>query len=236
VREAALRRRWCVSVWPTPAAAQQAGMATEDFAAFVHRALFLDREDPVAAWLALRDRQAALVERLTSAREIHIEAEGTDLTLSVAGRAWINSDGRRNMPSGEVFTGPVETSAEGRIRFGIPSSPRGVEVAGIELEFREGVVVSARAERGDEVLQAALATDDGARRLGELGIGTNPGIDRPVGQILFDEKIGGTVHLALGRSYPETGATNESALHWDMICDLRNGGRITADGEPIPGS
>jgi aminopeptidase len=234
VREAALRRRWCVSVWPTPAAAQQAGMATEDFAAFVRRALFLDREDPVAAWLELRDRQAALVERLTSAREIHIEAEGTDLTLSVAGRAWINSDGRRNMPSGEVFTGPVETSTEGRIRFGIPSSPRGVEVAGIELEFREGVVVSARAERGDEVLQAALATDDGARRLGELGIGTNPGIDRPVGQILFDEKIGGTVHLALGRSYPETGGTNESALHWDMICDLRNGGRITADGEPIP--
>ena len=137
------------------------------------------------------------------------------------------------MPSGEVFTGPVETSAEGRIRFDIPSSPRGVEVGGIELEFREGVVVSARADRGDEVLQAALATDDGARRLGELGIGTNFGIDRPVGQILFDEKIGGTVHLALGRSYPETGGTNESALHWDMICDLRRGGRITADGASL---
>ena len=233
VREAALRRRWCVTVWPTPAAAQQAGMATEDFAAFVRRALFLDRDDPMAAWHELRDRQAALVERLSNAQEIRIEAEGTDLTLSVAGRTWINSDGRRNMPSGEVFTGPVETSAEGRIRFDVPSSPRGVEVAGIELEFREGVVVSARADRGDDVLQAALATDDGARRLGELGIGTNFGIDRPVGQILFDEKIGGTVHLALGRSYPETGGTNESALHWDMICDLRDGGRISADGEPV---
>jgi aminopeptidase len=233
MREVALRRRWCVTVWPTPAAAQQAGMATRDFAAFVRRALFLDRDDPVAAWQALRDRQAALVERLSSAGEIRIEAEGTDLTLSVAGRTWINSDGRRNMPSGEVFTGPHERSAEGRIRFDIPSSPRGVEVAGIELEFREGVVVSARAERGDEVLQAALATDEGARRLGELGIGTNFGIDRPVGQILFDEKLGGTVHLALGRSYPETGGTNESALHWDMICDLRHGGRLTADGEPV---
>jgi aminopeptidase len=155
------------------------------------------------------------------------------LTLSVAGRGWVNSDGHRNMPSGEVFTGPVETSAEGRIRFGVPSSPRGVEVAGIELEFREGRVVSARADRGDEVLQAMLATDDGARVLGELGIGTNRGVDRPIGSILVDEKMGGTVHLALGRSYPETGGTNESAIHWDMICDLRAGGRLTADGEPV---
>ena len=233
IREAALRRRWCSTLWPTPAGAQQAGMATPEFAAFVRRATFLDRDDPIAAWRELRDAQAALVERLSRASEIRIEAEGTDLVLSVAGRTWINSDGRRNMPSGEVFTGPVETSAEGRIRFGVPSSPRGVEVAGIELELREGVVVAARADRGDDVLQATLATDDGARRLGEIGIGTNPGIDRPVGAILFDEKIGGTVHLAVGRSYPETGGTNESAVHWDMICDLRGGGRLSADGETI---
>jgi aminopeptidase len=208
-------------------------MATADFAAFIRRALFLDRDDPIGAWRALSERQAALVERLSRAREIRIEAEGTDLTLSVTGRTWINSDGRRNMPSGEVFTGPLETSAEGRIRFGVPSSPRGVEVAGIELEFREGVVTAARAERGDEVLQAMLAADDGARRLGEIGIGTNAGVDRPVGSVLVDEKMGGTVHLALGRSYPETGGTNESAIHWDMICDLRRGGRLTADGEPV---
>src|SRR5215207_1211735 len=233
VREAALRRRWCISVWPTPAAAQQAGMATEDFAAFVHRALFLDRDDPVGAWLKLRDRQAALVERVSPAREIRIEAEGTDLTLSVAGRTWINSDGRRNMPSGEVFTGPHETTAEGRIRFTIPSSPRGVEVADITLELREGRVVDARAERGEAYLKATLATDDGASLLGEIGIGTNFGIDRPVGAILFDEKIGGTVHLAVGRSYPETGGTNESAVHWDMICDLREGGRLSADGATL---
>jgi aminopeptidase len=199
----------------------------------VERALFLDRPDPVAAWNELHDRQERLIERLAPASELRIEAEGTDLRLDVAGRDWINSDGRRNMPSGEVFTGPHETSAEGRIRYTIPSSPRGTLVSGIELEFRGGEVVAARAERGDDVLQAALRTDAGARRLGEIGIGTNFGIDRAVGNILLDEKIGGTVHLALGRSYPETGGRNESAVHWDMICDLRRGGRLTADGEPV---
>jgi aminopeptidase len=233
VREASLARRWCVSLWPTAAGAQQAGMSTADFAAFVERALFLDRPDPVAAWHSLASLQAQLIATLEAASELRIEGESTDLTLSVEGRTWINSDGRRNMPSGEVFTGPVETSASGVVRFDIPSSPRGVEVSGISLEFRDGVVVAAHAERGDDVLQAMLATDDGARRLGEIGIGTNTGIDRPVGTILFDEKIGGTVHLALGRSYPETGGTNESAIHWDMISDLRTGGRITADGTPI---
>ena len=195
--------------------------------------MFLDRDDPAAAWGELRALQDRLIERLGRARELHIEADGTDLRLSVAGRTWVNSDGRRNMPSGEVFTGPVEDSAEGRIRFTIPSSPSGVEVAGIELELRAGVVVGARAERGQEYLLATLDTDPGARRLGEIGIGTNPGINRPVGAILFDEKIGGTVHLAIGRSYPETGAVNASAVHWDMICDLRRGGTLTADGEVI---
>ena len=233
VREAALARRWCVSVWPTPALAQQAGMSSADFSAFVRRALFLDRADAVAAWRDLSFVQAQLVSKLAQASELHIEGEGTDLVLSVAGRTWINSDGRRNMPSGEVFTGPVESSASGAVQFDIPSSPRGVEVAGVELSFREGVVVSARADRGDDVLQAMLATDDGARRLGEIGIGTNFGIDRAVGMTLLDEKIGGTIHLALGRSYPETGGTNESAIHWDLICDLRKGGRLTADGSPI---
>ena len=208
-------------------------MGSGEFAAFVERALFLDRDDAPAAWRELHDFQARLIERLAGARELRIEAEGTDLTLSVEGRTWVNSDGRRNMPSGEVFTGPHERSAEGRIRYTIPSSPGGVDVDGIELEFREGRVVSARAERGEEYLKATLATDDGASLLGEIGIGTNFGIDRPVGAILFDEKIGGTVHLAVGRSYPETGGVNESAVHWDMICDLRRGGRLSADGEVV---
>jgi aminopeptidase len=233
VQEARLSRRWCGTLWPTPALAQQAGMSERDYAEFATRALFLDRSDPVEAWTDLSRRQAALVERLSQAREIRIEADGTDLRLRVDGRRWINSDGRRNMPSGEVFTGPLERSAHGHIRFTIPSSPRGVAVEGVDLTFAHGEVVSAWAERGDSYLQAALGTDAGARYLGELGIGTNPGIDRATGSILFDEKMAGTVHLALGRSYPETGGTNVSTLHWDLICDLRDGGRLTADGEEI---
>lgn len=232
ISEATMKKRWCTTLWPTPSLAQQAGMTLEEFAAFVRGALFLDSPDgPVVAWGRLGLFQAELIERLSSAREIRIEARDTDLTLKVKGRTWVNSDGRRNMPSGEVFTGPHETSATGRIRFDVPSSPAGVEVRDVTLEFRDGEVVAARAEVGDDYLQHALATDDGARRLGELGIGTNFGIDRAIGVILFDEKIGGTVHCALGRSYPETGGRNESALHWDLICDLRRGGRITADGE-----
>jgi aminopeptidase len=233
IQEARLARRWCSTLWPTAALAQQAGMSERDYAVFAARAMFLDRPDPVKAWAELRDRQAALVERLSSAQEIHIEAPGTDLRLRVNGRRWINSDGRRNMPSGEVFTGPVERSAHGHIRFTIPSSPRGVAVDGVELTFAHGEVVAAWAARGEAYLQAALATDPGARYLGELGIGTNAGIDRPTGSILFDEKMAGTVHLALGRSYPETGGTNVSTLHWDLICDLRAGGQLSADGEPI---
>ena len=233
IQHARSQRRWCLSIWPTHALAEEAGMATAEYAEFIERALFLDRPDPVAAWRELSARQQALVERLSAADRIRIEADGTDLTLSVKGRTWINSDGRRNMPSGEVFTGPHEGSANGTIRFDVPSRGRGVEVAGAELTFVDGRVVAARADRGEEHLHAALASDEGARRLGELGIGTNTGIDRATGSTLLDEKIAGTVHLALGRSYPETGGRNTSALHWDLICDLRSGGRITIDGEPL---
>jgi aminopeptidase len=233
VQDARLARRWCGTLWPTAALAQQAAMGDAEYSAFVERALFLDRPDPVQAWVELSAHQAHLATRLSAAAEIRIEAEGTDLRLRVDDRTWINSDGRRNMPSGEVFTGPLERSADGTIRFTVPTSPRGVEVTGVELTFRDGEVVAAHAERGDDYLQAALATDPGARFLGELGIGTNAGIDRPTGHILLDEKIAGTVHLALGRSYPETGGSNDSALHWDLICDLRSGGRLSADGESV---
>lgn len=228
-----LALRWCGTLWPTAALAQQAGMSERDYGAFLTRGLLLDQPDAVAAWRELSARQQTLVERLSGVEEIRIEAEGTDLRLRVGGRRWINSDGRRNMPSGEVFTGPHEDSARGTIRFTIPSSPRGVDVDGVELTFSGGEVVAARADRGEPYLQAALATDAGARRLGELGIGTNAGIDRATGSTLLDEKIAGTVHLALGRSYPETGGRNSSALHWDLICDLRDGGRLTADGESL---
>jgi aminopeptidase len=233
IRDARLSRRWCGTIWPTPALAQQALMGEADYEAFVTRALFLDRPDPIAAWRELSRSQAELVTRLAQARELRIEADGTDLSLSVEGRTWINSDGRRNMPSGEVFTGPLERSANGRIRFTVPTGPRGVTVTGVELALRDGEVIDAHAERGEEYLLATLQTDPGARFLGELGIGTNTGIDRATGHILLDEKIAGTVHLALGRAYPETGATNQSAIHWDLICDLRDGGRISADGETV---
>jgi aminopeptidase len=233
LREVRMARRWCGTIWPTPALAQLASMSDEAYAGFVSRALFLDRPDPVQAWRELSADQARLVERLSSAREIRIEADGTDITLDVTGRTWMNSDGRRNMPSGEVFTGPHESSANGTIRFTVPTGPRGVTVTGVTLSFRDGEVTQFSAERGEDYLRAALDTDPGARFLGELGIGTNAGIDRPTGHILLDEKMAGTVHLALGRSYPETGGTNVSALHWDLICDLRDGGRISADGEPV---
>jgi len=233
LREQTLKKRWCSTLWPTQAGAQQAGMSLADFEAFVSRALFLDQPDPQRSWGELRAFQASLIERLRGASELRLESAGTDVTLSVKGRTWVNSDGKRNMPSGEVFTGPHEASANGIVRFDVPSSPAGVDVAGVELQFEDGLVVGASAERGEEYLQHALQTDDGARRLGELGIGTNFGIDRAIGAILFDEKIGGTVHLALGRSYPETGGRNESALHWDLICDLRPGGRLRADNETI---
>ena len=225
------RRRWCVTIWPTPALAQRAAISEGDYAAFINRALFLDRPDPLAAWVDLRSRQAALVERLSRGSEVRIETEGTDLRLRVQGRTWINSDGRRNMPSGEVFTGPHEHSANGTIRFDVPSAGRGDDVSGVDVRFVDGEVVAAHAALGDEHLQAALGTDAGARFLGELGIGTNTGIDRATGSTLLDEKIAGTVHLALGNSYPETGGVNVSALHWDLICDLRKGGRVTLDGE-----
>jgi len=233
VQEARMTRRWCGTLWPTSALAQQAGMSDGDYAAFVAGALFLDRPEPLAAWRELSARQVRIAERLSTAREIRIEAPGTDVRLRVDGRTWINSDGKRNMPSGEIFTGPLEDSANGTIRFTVPSSPRGVAVSGVELTFADGEVVAASAERGEDYLQATLASDPGARFLGELGIGTNAGIDRATGSILLDEKIAGTVHLALGRSYPETGGTNVSSVHWDLICDLRDGGRLRADGQLV---
>ena len=233
LRDQLMKKRWCSTLWPTQANAQHAGMSLAAFEAFVERALFLDQPDPVRSWGELRAFQAQLIARLEHGKELRIQAPGTDLRLGVGGRTWVNSDGRRNMPSGEVFTGPHENSASGRIQFDLPSSPAGVEVSGVTLELRDGEVIGARAEKGDEYLRHALATDDGARRIGEVGIGTNFGIQQPVGAILFDEKIGGTVHVALGRSYPETGGKNESALHWDLICDLRTGGRISVDGWTI---
>ena len=224
-------RRWSLTIFPTPAYAQDADMATDEFASFLEAACFLDRSDPVAAWQELSQQQARMIEWLTPRGDLHILAPGTDLRMSVAGRLWVNSDGKRNFPSGEVFTGPVEDSVEGNVRFSYPVVTDGREISGIQLRFAAGVVVDASADKNEAYLIAALDTDPGARRLGEIAFGTNYGIGRFTKNILLDEKMGGTMHMALGAGYPETGSTNRSALHWDMICDLRDGGRATLDGE-----
>ncbi len=233
IAAARARKKWALTLYPTVVAAAGAGQTLPEFEDFVMRAMFLDRPDPIAAWGEIRARQAELILHLEKAREVRIEAAGTDITLKVGGRIWANSDGKRNMPSGEVFTGPIEDSAEGVITFTVPATYNGQWVRGARLVFKAGKVIEASAEEGQDVLLAALATDAGAKQLGELGIGTNTGIQRPTGNILFDEKISGTVHLALGKSYPETGGLNQSAIHWDLITDLRQDGRLSIDGQVI---
>jgi aminopeptidase len=233
IRQAARAGRWVLTQYPTAVYAAQARMSLGEYEDFIARAMFLDCADPRGSWEELGRRQAGLVEFMSRVQTIRIEAEETDLTLAVAGRTWINSDGRRNMPSGEVFTGPIEDSACGTLRCGFPVCRDGRELAGIRIELRDGKVVAASAETGKDFLLAMLDLDPGARRVGELGLGLNRGIDRFTGSILLDEKIGGTIHLALGQSYPETGGLNSSALHWDLIVDTRKAGRITADGRLV---
>jgi aminopeptidase len=232
-RSAAGEYRWALTLFPTHAYASEAEMSLADYEDFYFGACLATESDPVDAWR----RQSQEVERLRDwiqgREEVRIEGPGTDLRLGIAERTFIAADGTHNMPDGEFFTGPLEDSAEGEITFHLPATYSGREVSGVRFRFEGGKVVDATAERGEEFLHQMLDTDEGARRLGELGIGTNYGISRATREILLDEKIGGTVHLAVGRSYPETGGVNESAIHWDMICDLRRGGRITVDGDTL---
>ncbi len=233
LREAILKKRWVITLHPTQAHAQDADMSLREFENYVYQAMFCDREDPIREWKALAKRQDRLIARIRGADQVRIVGPDTDLTLSVKGRTFVNSPGRYNMPSGEISTGPVETSAEGHIRYDYPVCHAGREIDGIRLVFRKGRVVEASADKNETFLKSMLDMDPGARRLGELGIGTNYGIQRFIKNILYDEKIGGTVHLALGMSYAETGGKNRSALHWDMIKDLRKGGALYIDGKAI---
>ncbi len=225
--------RWSSTIFPTDAHAQDAGMSTEEYAKFLFSACKLDRPDPAAAWRELRDEQQRLIDWLTPRSQVHIEGPDTDLTLSFGGRTWINSDGKRNFPSGEIFTGPIEGSANGIIRFSFPVVTAGREIEDVRLRFENGLVVEASAARNNDYLHSMLDSDAGARRLGEFAFGTNFDIARFTRSILLDEKIGGTVHMALGAGYPDSGSTNRSAIHWDLICDLREQGRVTVDGEPF---
>jgi aminopeptidase len=208
-------------------------MSLSEYEDFYYAACLADQDDPVAAWAGASDEVRRLADWMGGREEVHITGPGTDLRLGVAGRTFIAADGHHNMPDGEFFTGPVEDSANGEITFHLPSTYAGNEVSGIWFRFEDGKVVDARADRGEEFLVSVLDTDEGARRLGELGIGTNFAIQQGTKEILLDEKIGGTVHLAVGKSYPETGGKNDSAVHWDMICDLRRGGEIKVDGETL---
>jgi aminopeptidase len=225
--------RWALTLFPTHAYASEAGMSLTDYEDFYYGACLATEDDPVGAWRRQSEETERLAEWIEGRSEVHVTGEGTDLKLGIEGRTFIAAGGRHNMPDGEFFTGPVEDSAEGEVTFHLPATYSGREVAGVRFRFEGGRVVDATAEKGEEFLIEMLDTDEGARRLGELGIGTNYGITEGTGEILLDEKIGGTVHLAVGRSYPETGGVNESAIHWDMICDLRRGGRIEVDGKTL---
>jgi aminopeptidase len=232
-RETAGELLWLGAAFPTALGAQTARMGTAAWERFVYSALLLDEPDPVAAWRALGERHKRLIDRLVGVRELRVVAAGTDLRIDVEGRAWESCAGAANLPDGEVFCCPPLGGMEGEILFDVPSLQSGRSCRDVRLRFEAGVVVAASAAVGEDVLLARLDTDEGARRPGEFAIGTNEMVERAVGDTLFDEKIGGTCHVALGASFPLLGGDNVSAIHWDLICDLRSGGRIDADGEPL---
>lgn len=233
-RAAEGKLRWVGTQYPTHAHAQDAEMSLTEYADFVFKAGLLDQPDPIAAWEKVSATQQRLVDWLNGKKDYRVvAANGTDLRMSVAGRTWINCDGHENFPDGEVFTGPVLDSVEGKVRFSFPAVHLGREVTDVELIFRNGRVVDATASKGQDFLYQMLDMDGGSRLLGECAIGTNFGIKHYTRNTLFDEKIGGTVHFALGAGYPETGNANESGLHWDMVVDLRAGGYVEVDGEKI---
>jgi aminopeptidase len=222
--------RWVYTLFPTSAYASEAEMSLADYEDFYYGACLADGPDPLTAWKRASEETVRLAEWIEGHEEVRVTAPGTDITLGIAGRKFIPCDGDHNMPDGEFFTGPVEDSVEGEVSFHLPAVIGGREVSGVKLRFEAGKVVDASAERGEEYLLKLLDTDPGARRLGELGIGTNYGIDRGTREVLLDEKLGGTVHMAVGASYPESGGANESAVHTDLVCDLRLGGKLEVDG------
>jgi len=223
--------RWVGTLYPTNAYAQDAEMSLDEYADFVYGACLPDMDDPVGYWRGVEARQQKIVDWLNPKNTIRVEAPGVDLRMSIAGRTFVNCCGERNMPDGEVFTGPVEESVEGHVRFSYPTSYQGRKLEGVELRFEKGKVVEASAEKGEDFLLKTIDTDAGSRYVGEFAIGTNRGITRATGNTLFDEKINGSFHMALGRGMPETGSKNESGIHWDMVCNLMDGGKIWADDE-----
>ncbi|HVO86061.1 MAG TPA: aminopeptidase [Candidatus Eisenbacteria bacterium] len=222
--------RWTGLPYPVSAEAQEASMPLEEYEDFVYNSCLVDKQDPVAEWKKVHQQQQRIGEFLNQTSEIHVLGEDTDLTFNVKGRKWINCSGKENMPDGEVFTGPIENSTNGTIRFTYPGIYAGREVEDIRLSFKDGKVVKASAAKSDDFLQQMLMIE-GADRLGEASIGTNYSITRFTKNMLFDEKMGGTIHMALGNSYPESGGKNESAIHWDILKDMKKDGEIYADNK-----
>lgn len=223
--------KWVTTLYPTDGYAQDAEMSFEQYADFVFRAVHANEADPVAYWKKVEADQQAAVDFMAGKNQVILRGPNVDLTLSVKGRKFLNSCGTHNMPDGEIFTGPVENSVNGWVKFTYPAIYGGVAVEGAELTFSNGQVTQAHADKNQDYLLKMLESDAGARYLGEFAIGTNFEIDKFTGQILFDEKIGGSFHMALGAGYPETGAKNKSVIHWDMICDMRTDSEIIVDGE-----
>ncbi|MGL4607403.1 MAG: aminopeptidase [Eubacteriaceae bacterium] len=221
---------WTLCLYPTESGAQEAGMSLEEYEDFVYSACFLDTPDPIKAWNDIFKKQESMVEFLNKKTNFRILSKDTDITLNTEGRVWINSDGHNNFPSGEVFTAPQKESVNGTIRFSYPGIYAGKEIEDIQLTFKEGRVIESKAKIGEDLLKALIETDEGSHYVGEFAIGTNYGINKFTKNMLFDEKLGGTIHLALGSSYPECGPVNESLLHWDMLCDMKEDGEIYADG------
>ncbi len=225
--------RWVATRFPTNALAQEAEMSLREFEDFFYSSCFADCEDPIGEWQAMRQEQERIAQLLEGKRHLELRGPDIDLRLSIEGRRFIPCAGESNMPDGEIFTGPVEDSADGWVRFSYPCIYQGYAVEGVELKFEAGKVVEARAQKNEAFLHQTLRADAGAAYLGELGIGTNPNIQTFTGVMLFDEKMAGTLHLALGAGYPESGSRNQSSIHWDMLVNMREGGEILADGERI---
>lgn len=230
-RAAEGKMKWVGTLFPTEGSAQEAGMSLEEYENFVYRATFADQADPVAEWKKLGAMQQKKIDWLKGKKQVKLQGPNIDLELSIDGRVFINACGERNMPDGEIFTGPVEESVNGWYRATFPSIVQGRAVEGIELKFENGKVVEASSKTNSDLMFAQLDADARSRYLGEFAIGTNFGIQQFTGSILYDEKIGGTVHVAVGAGYPDTGSLNRSAVHWDMICDMRTDSEIHVDGE-----
>ncbi len=225
IQEERMKKRWCLTAYPTNAYAQEAEMSLKEYGDFVYSAILKD-------WKKEKSKMEKLKKLFESANELRLVGANTDLRMSIKNRKMVISDGTHNLPGGEIFTSPLEDSVEGEIFFDLPAIYQGREVRDISLKFENGEVVDFSASKNEELLKSMIDTDKGSRRVGELGIGTNEGILKFTKNILFDEKIYGTIHLAIGRSYEECGGKNKSAIHWDMIKTMKKG-KINLDGEAI---